>query len=313
MVASWVQQPKNLDMMIEPESASSEVLQSGWPHSNKNVKPNRALKNLDVSPDIVEKFLSVTFVDPRNQRDNKVLENDRENIRRKLAMEAGKEKTDSSCDLQLCFVNEIASSEDDTSEGLEGESGDIGMANISTKASQIIVPLVVSPDKSPELIQTKSNSFMNDAKLERASRYSRHSIASGYPSQSTEDNQSNAHDEFQVEVSRLQESAKEGLLQARLHAKVLIEERKNKRIISNEKLFNLLGIPSSSKVNRMTLSRLNVAQLQLIQNDYLSQIKALNDELLDLLVSKDDLVVSQDAILTDIEDLSQFIKIDKKT
>ena len=88
------------------------------------------------------------------------------------------------------------------------------------------------------------------------------------------------------------------------------------------------------QVKRMTLSRLNVAQLQLIQNEYLSQvtkmtfwlhilimeeeknnlilqIKTLNEELVDLLVIKDDLMVGQDAILTDIEDLSQFVKIEK--
>ena len=40
------------------------------------------------------------------------------------------------------------------------------------------------------------------------------------------------------------------------------------------------------QLNRRTLSKLNVAQLQLIQNDYLSQIQSLNDELVTSLVSK---------------------------
>ena len=63
--------------------------------------------------------------------------------------------------------------------------------------------------------------------------------------------------------------------------------------------------------NRRTLSRLNVAQLQLIQNDYLAQIETLNEELVGLLVTRDELGMEQDAMLTDIEDLSEFINIEK--
>ena len=65
------------------------------------------------------------------------------------------------------------------------------------------------------------------------------------------------------------------------------------------------------QLNRRTLSRLNVAQLQLIQNDYLSQIETLNEELVRLLVTRDELGMEQDATLTDIEDLSEFINIEK--
>jgi len=65
------------------------------------------------------------------------------------------------------------------------------------------------------------------------------------------------------------------------------------------------------ELNRRTLSRLNVAQLQLIQNDYLSQIETLNEELVGLLVTRDELGMEQDATLTDIEDLSEFINIEK--
>ena len=56
---------------------------------------------------------------------------------------------------------------------------------------------------------------------------------------------------------------------------------------------------------------MNVAQLQLIQNDYLAQIETLNEELVGLLVTRDELGMEQDAMLTDIEDLSEFINIEK--
>ena len=70
-------------------------------------------------------------------------------------------------------------------------------------------------------------------------------------------------------------------------------------------------IPLLFQLNRRTLSRLNVAQLQLIQNDYLAQIETLNEELVGLLVTRDELGMEQDAMLTDIEDLSEFINIEK--
>merc|ERR1719447_619302 len=87
--------------------------------------------------------------------------------------------------------------------------------------------------------------------------------------------------------------------------------RINSRRRTNDRLVALLGLPPFSKLNRRTLSRLNVAQLQLIQNDYLAQIETLNEELVGLLVTRDELGMEQDAMLTDIEDLSEFINIEK--
>merc|ERR1711971_769514 len=63
----------------------------------------------DVS-DIVEKFIKVAH-GPTSLENNRARENARENIRKKLALEAGREKMDG-CDLQICFVNEFASDEE---------------------------------------------------------------------------------------------------------------------------------------------------------------------------------------------------------
>jgi len=41
----------------------------------------------------------------------------------------------------------------------------------------------------------------------------------------------------------------------------------------------------------------------------LAQIKSLNEELVTLLVKKDDLTMEQDALMTDIEDLSEFVNL----
>jgi len=237
----------------------------------------------DIS-DIVEKFIKVAH-GPEALENNRARENARENIRKKLALEAAKEKSDS-CDLQICFMNEFASDEDLSESKEDTEPAalagkEIAKANISQKVSQIIVPL--SPGAN--------HSSPNQTTLSTP--------------------QEEAHSKFRSEVSRLQKNAKDSLMKAREKARVDIQDLINTRHQTNQKLFSLVGLPQFSKVNRRTISRLNVAQLQLIQNDYLAQIESLNEELVSLLVARDDLVMEQDAMLTDIQDLSEFTNLKK--
>ena len=90
-------------------------------------------------PDILDKFTRVAAT-TANIEDNRARENARENIRKKLAMEAGREKQDS-CDLQICFMNEIASDDEEEGEAVVTAAEAIVRANISQKAGQIIVPM----------------------------------------------------------------------------------------------------------------------------------------------------------------------------
>jgi len=237
-------------------------------HSKKDL----LVKVSDVT-DIVDKFIKVSHGTDALEN-NRARENARENIRKKLALEAGKEKSDS-CDLLICFVNEFASDDElsDSKEAVEParmSAEEIAAGNISQKESQIIVP--ITPVVKQDIPEDKNPSF-------------------------------------QSEVARLQRHARDGLVKARGKARVNIQDRINTRHQTNEKLFSLVGLPQFSKLNRRTISRLNVAQLQLIQNDYLAQIEGLNEELVFLLVARDDLVMEQDARLTDIEDLSEFVNI----
>ena len=84
-------------------------------------------EDLGPDPDILSKFSAVAVARTACIEDNRARENARENIRKKLAMEAGREKQDS-CDLQvaknssemnilielsqICFMNEIASDDE---------------------------------------------------------------------------------------------------------------------------------------------------------------------------------------------------------
>ena len=207
-------------------SAMADILSStgsgcgqriGLIHCKKDI----LVKSHDVS-DIVEKFIKVAH-GPEALENNRARENARENIRKKLALEAAKEKSDS-CDLQICFMNEFASDDDlsETKEDIESAAiaaEEIAKANISHKVSQIIVPI------SPAIKQTTQN-------CETLS----------LP-------QDDPNSRFQSEVSRLQTCAREGLMRAREKARVDIQDRINTRHQTNEKLFSLVGLPQFSKVH----------------------------------------------------------------
>ncbi|XP_055613593.1 uncharacterized protein LOC129760036 isoform X2 [Uranotaenia lowii] len=60
------------------------------------------------------------------------------------------------------------------------------------------------------------------------------------------------------------------------------------------------------RVSRQFLTNLNIAQLQVIVNDLQRYIEMLNDKLVQLLMKRDELQMSQDATLIDIEDLSLY-------
>jgi len=237
-------------------------------------------------PDILSKFSAVAVARTACIEDNRARENARENIRKKLAMEAGREKVDT-CDLQICFMNEIASDDELDSEPVEAANTAEALlrANISQKVGQIIVPMEGKVVK--QRVPLKEELVEEEVKpLTR-------------------------QEAFQQQVVALQATARHGLVEARTTAQRDLQDRINSRRRTNDRLVALLGLPPFSKLNRRTLSRLNVAQLQLIQNDYLSQIETLNEELVGLLVTRDELGMEQDATLTDIEDLSEFINIEK--
>ena len=187
------------------------------PHLKKDI----IVKSNDVS-DIVEKFIKVVN-GPEALENNRARENARENIRKKLALEAAKEKSDS-CDLQICFMNEFASDEDlsESKEDIDpaalaGE--EIAKANISQKVSQIIVPLSPGVDHSSP----------NQATLNTP--------------------QEEANSNLRSEVSRLQKCAQDSLMKARDNARLDIQDRSNTRQQTNQKLFSLVGLPQFSKVN----------------------------------------------------------------
>ncbi|KAL8588831.1 hypothetical protein ACOMHN_011547 [Nucella lapillus] len=100
---------------------------------------------------------------------------------------------------------------------------------------------------------------------------------------------------------RFQQEATVALAQASVNARMQLEEdRRNKR--KSAIVEDIEGL----KIPRQLLQEMNFAQLQVLVNDLHTQIEGLNEELVHLLIEKDDLHMGQDSMLVDVQDLNSF-------
>jgi Schwannomin-interacting protein 1 len=65
--------------------------------------------------------------------------------------------------------------------------------------------------------------------------------------------------------------------------------------------------PSKRRLSRQMLTNMNIAQLQIIINDFHSFIEKLNEVLVKYLMDRDDLSMRQDSMLIDIEDITRYL------
>ncbi|KAK4012225.1 hypothetical protein OUZ56_021326 [Daphnia magna] len=220
--------------------------------------------------------------------------NDREEIRRRLAMgveaEDGQEpdkigkkpslqsRLQSGMNLQICFMNETA----DGSE-IENQRELLDHLKLGSPQNDVKNPYVSLPNvtsfKQPKLQQelAELDFFSQQAKL-------------------------------QMEARTALAQAKE---LARVQMQVERQQRKHTRISDLvRQSLEKLGIPfpwDCRRLSRQILTELNIAQLQVIVNDLHTQIEGLNEELVQLLLKRDDCHMEQDSMLVDIEDLTRFL------
>ena len=257
----------------------------------------------------------------------------REAIRKQLAAESSSPQKESN--LSICFVNESlcgsslvgkkklstdSSSEDEAnplrSDDLEKLSAQyIAKNNISRRKNHVIIPLTPSPSNSDfNTSEADPQSLVCANPINPREEPSATSSASSSSSPSAElyfnvgDEASNT---FAVYVHKIQVEARKKLKQAKWEAKASLElDRENRDFIAE--VVNLLGITLNAskkkcKLNRQILTNLNIAQLQVILNFLLSKIENLNEKLVDYLMVRDELVMEQDSLLTDIEDITKGI------
>ncbi|TRY63936.1 hypothetical protein TCAL_14363 [Tigriopus californicus] len=112
---------------------------------------------------------------------------------------------------------------------------------------------------------------------------------------------------FKKKLSKLQKEVQVNLSDCQAIAKKLVDKERLKRG-QNNPLRQLLGVSN----DRFTLSQLgtyNFASLQVIVNHLHNQIESHNQELVQLLIQKDELQIEQDSQLLDIEDLTHNLPL----
>uniref|UniRef100_A0A8C8F981 Schwannomin interacting protein 1 C-terminal domain-containing protein n=1 Tax=Oncorhynchus tshawytscha TaxID=74940 RepID=A0A8C8F981_ONCTS len=216
--------------------------------------------------------------------------NERESIRQKLALgsffddgpgiytscsKSGKpslsSRLQSGMNLQICFVNDSGSDKDSD-------------ADDSKTETSLDTPL------SPMSKQSSSYSDRDTTE---------------------EDSESLEDMDFLSRQKKLQAEAKLALAMAKPMAKMQVEVEKQNR--KKSPVADLL--PHMPHISECLMKRslkptdlrdMTLGQLQVIVNDLHSQIESLNEELVQLLLIRDELHMEQDAMLVDIEDLTRW-------
>nr|XP_040563902.1 schwannomin-interacting protein 1-like [Lepeophtheirus salmonis] len=203
--------------------------------------------------------------------------------------------------LSICFLNETASEDEDEEEEdqkseehynslkIERVSAkSLVKGNISTKKGHVIIPIN----------DTKKRDFLNSSSSSLSS-----SSHSPLPSPTK------SPSSFPQQIKAIQDEAKRKLEVAKyIAAKTIANDRTQRRL--NSPTCRILGLQYSKKLNRTILTDMNVAQLQIILNSFLSTIEGLNEDLVQFLILRDELAIEQDSLLTDIEDITQSLRLE---
>lgn len=226
---------------------------------------------------------------PARTNSTSAQKNERESIRQKLALgsffddgpgiytscsKSGKpslsSRLQSGMNLQICFVNDSGSDKDSD-------------ADDSKTETSLDTPL------SPMSKQSSSYSDRDTTE---------------------EDSESLDDMDFLSRQKKLRAEAKMALAMAKPMAKMQVEvEKQNRKKSPVADLLPHLPHISECLMKRSLkpadLRGMTVGQLQVIVNDLHSQIESLNEELVQLLLVRDELHMEQDAMLVDIEDLTR--------
>ncbi|XP_052899286.1 uncharacterized protein LOC128305736 [Anopheles moucheti] len=127
--------------------------------------------------------------------------------------------------------------------------------------------------------------------------------------------------DFFTKQAKLQIEARMALCQAKDMAHMQMEfEKRNLPLSPVTRVIHtavekagLSLAPDKRRLSRYYLTRLNGHQLQTILTELQGHAEVLNEELVELLMERDDLHISQDATLIDIEDLSRYLCAKEQT
>ncbi|XP_059612962.1 schwannomin-interacting protein 1 homolog isoform X2 [Phlebotomus argentipes] len=257
-----------------------------------------ALPKIDL--EAIENHLRIAKEEERRKR------NDREEIRRRLAMDAEDDyltrplhsdkpgrkpslqsRLQSGMNLQICFMNETASDNESLSSDSETcpklsalSHGSHSKVNVARKKSppKTVRPKITRPMSLPlaEADEEDANFFTRQAQLQIEARMA---LAQA---------KDMAHMQMEIERQRLRQSPITEMIRNSL---------------------DKIGVqfpPEKRRLSRFFLTDLNIAQLQVIVNEMHNQIELLNETLVKFLMERDELHMGQDSMLVDIEDLTRY-------
>ena len=233
----------------------------------------------------------------------------REVVRKKLA----NNNPDQADNLLICFVNEAVYEEDEeavTSEVIEDKAlRAVEAANLEDLSAQYIARNNISRKKGHVIVPLTPTTPNGGCKT------SVEVIA--------EDESKLKEKQFSVYLKRIKCEARERLKKAKSEAKEVMRaesENGGNKVFLHE-LTQLLGLPQiksssssssrSRRLSRQVLTDMNIGQLQVILNFMLSRIENLNEKLVKDLMTRDELVMEQDSLLTDIEDITKGVATDQ--
>ncbi|XP_075234056.1 schwannomin interacting protein 1 isoform X2 [Lycorma delicatula] len=232
--------------------------------------------------------------------------NDREEIRRRLATgcdtdeyyggdRPGKKpslqaRLQSGMNLQICFMNETMS--DTESPGSDTEPS-------SAVASPVKIKSNPEPPKSLNLtnmcVRGGTSLPITNGAISEADFFARQARLQAEARVALAQAKDMAHMQMQIERQRRQASPITDMLRASLHKVGVLFPEERRRL------------------SRQMLTDMNLAQLQVIVNDLHTQIEYLNESLVKFLMERDDLHMSQDSMLVDIEDLTRYLGAKENT
>lgn len=291
----------------------------------------------DNNPNILDKFTRIVTV-TENAPFDKNKRNDREEIRRRLAMGAeadeyysmghtdrpGKKpslhsRLQSGMNLQICFMNETASDNESQASDIEknyNNTKSLSRSSIFSKSSYNhpyqTRPLSVNITKHDKISTVQSGAKLRPTSLSLKTK-SRSSHSLGHIEIKESD--------FYVLQATLQTEARIALAQAKEMARIQMERERRSRAVSpvtemlrrSMQKANAPLAPDRRRVSRQLLTDMNIAQLQVIVNELHSQIESLNDTLVKMLMARDELHMGQDSMLVDIEDLTRYLGVKEQT
>ncbi|XP_072033868.1 uncharacterized protein [Amphiura filiformis] len=256
----------------------------------------------------LEKHLAKMEQEEEEQNLKQSQKNSRQAILKKLAMGTDDEaegdiygkgkdtlsrRLQSGMNLQICFVNEP----------LEGSGSDI--EDDGHQAKEYHGSYHHSGFNSAGVRSSKSTGALSR-------ECSNNSTSSGssqktIPSVTFED-----EEDFDAKQARLQEEARIALARAEPLARMQMElERQQRKKSPVTELAGVTGLRDITislgcrKFTRRALRNMSISKLQFIVNDLHSQIESLNEELVKVLIVRDELHMEQDSKLIDIEDLTR--------